>query len=69
MGTWVVGTSNQLFVKGVAKFKLKPNFQKNEIVTGKTPLFMMGTFLVTFVFVLTWLLIWQFCIERMRFRY
>ena len=44
MGIWVVGTSNQLFVKGIAKIKLKPNFQKNEIVTGKTPFFMMGTF-------------------------
>ena len=34
---WVVGTTNQLFV-----LKLKQNFQKNKVVTGKTPFFLRG---------------------------
>ena len=38
MDIWVVGTSNQLFLK------LKQNFQKNNVVTGKTPFFMIGPF-------------------------
>ena len=33
MGIWVVGTSNQLFIRVL---KLKQNFQKNKVVTGKT---------------------------------
>ena len=37
MGIWVVGTTNQLFV-----LKLKQNFQKNKVVTGKTPFFLRG---------------------------
>ena len=36
---WVVGTTNQLFV-----LKLKQNFQKNKVVTGKTPFFVIGSF-------------------------
>ena len=31
---WVVGTSNQLFEDVI---KLKQNFQKNKVVTGKSP--------------------------------
>ena len=33
MNIWVVGTSNQFFIRGI---KLKQNFQKNKLVTGKT---------------------------------
>ena len=32
---WVVGTSNQLFMREV--LKLKQNFQKNKAVSGITP--------------------------------
>ena len=41
MDIWVVGTLNQLFI-GI--FKLKQNFQKNKVVTGKTPFFVIGPF-------------------------
>ena len=34
MDIWVVGTSNQFFIEVL---KLKQNFQKNKVVTGKTP--------------------------------
>ena len=39
---WVVGTLNQLFKKEV--LKLKQNPQKNKVVTGKTPFFVIGPF-------------------------
>ena len=38
MGIWVVGTSHQLFVRVL---KLKQNFQKNKVVTGKTQFFVI----------------------------
>ena len=38
---WVVGTSKQLFLK---VFILKHNFQKNEIVTVKTPFYVIASF-------------------------
>ena len=41
MDIWVAATSNQLFLRG---FKTGKNFQKNKIVTGKTPLFVIGPF-------------------------
>ena len=33
---------------------MKLNFQKNEIVTGKNPFFVIGSFLLTILFVLTY---------------
>ena len=41
MDIWAVGTTNQLFVRG---FKLKQKFQKNKVVNGKTPFFVIGPF-------------------------
>ena len=44
MDIWVVGTSNQLFLKGSyteAKFSKKT---KNKVVTDKTPFFVIGSF-------------------------
>ena len=41
MDTWVAGTSNQLFKEVL---KLKQNFQKNKVVTGKAPFFVIGQF-------------------------
>ena len=38
---WVVGTSNQLFVRD---FYTEKRFCKNEVVTGKTPLFVVCQF-------------------------
>ena len=32
---------------------MKQNIQKNIVVTGKTPFFMIGPFVLTFLFVLT----------------
>ena len=46
MGLWVVGTSNQLF-------KMKQNFQKNKVVTGKTLFIVIGPFCSHHSFVLT----------------
>ena len=37
----VVGTSDQLFRRGST---LKENFQKSEVVTDKTPSFVIGSF-------------------------
>ena len=41
MGVWAVGTLNQLFKRGI---KLKQNFQKNKVVTGKTPFSVISPF-------------------------
>ena len=41
MDIWVVVTSNQLFLTGS---KTGTNFPKNKVVTGKTPLFVIGPF-------------------------
>ena len=38
MGIWVVGTSNHKVLK------LKQYFQKNKVVTGKSPFFVIGQF-------------------------
>ena len=46
----MAGTSNQLFYKVL---KLKQNFWKNEVVTGKTLAFVIGPFILPTVFVLT----------------
>ena len=40
MGIWVAGTSKQ-------------NFQKNKVVPGKTPFFVIGPFCTTILFLLT----------------
>ena len=50
MGIWVVGTSNQLFLRGS---KTGANFPKNKVVTGKTPLFEIAHLVVAVLFVLT----------------
>ena len=50
MGIWVVGTLNQLFMKG---YFMKKKFQKNKVVTGKTPFFVIGPFCTCHSFVLT----------------
>ena len=42
MGIWVVGASNQLFIEEV--LELKQNLQKNKVVPGKTPLFLICPF-------------------------
>ena len=42
MGIWAVGISNQIFVRG--SLTEKKNFKKNKVVTGKTPLFVIGPF-------------------------
>ena len=49
MDIWIVGTSNQLF-KEVLKFK--QYFDRNKVVTGKTPFFVVH-FVLTILFVLT----------------
>ena len=41
MGMWIVGISNHFFI-GVSK--LKQNFRKNKVVTGKTPFLLIGSF-------------------------
>ena len=46
MDIWVVGTSNQRLIRVL---KLKQNFQKNKVVTCKTPFFVI-LFIVDFVF-------------------
>ena len=38
---WVVGTLNQLFIRGSYT---KLNFWKNKVVSGKTPFFVIGPF-------------------------
>ena len=45
--------------------KLKQNFLKNKVVTGKTPFFVVGPFCTHYTICL---LAWQFCIEIMRFQ-
>ena len=47
MGAWVVGTLNQLFIRVL---KLKQSFQKNKVVTGKTPFFVIGPFCTNIAF-------------------
>ena len=49
--------------------KLKQNFKKNKVSTGKIPFFLIGPFL-NWPFYLSyhWLLIGQFCMEIMRFQ-
>ena len=42
MGIWVVGASTQLFIEEV--LELKQNLQKNKVVPGKTPLFLICPF-------------------------
>ena len=39
MAIWIVGTSNQLCIEVL---KRKQSFQKNKIVTDKTPFFVKG---------------------------
>ena len=41
MDIWIVDRSNRPVVRG---FKLKQNLQKNKIVNGKTPFFVIGPF-------------------------
>lgn len=41
MDIWIVGTLNKLFIKG---FMLKPIYQINKQVSGKTLLFVVGQF-------------------------
>ena len=66
MGIWVVGTSNQLFIRGS---KTETNL-KNEVLTGKTPFSVIGPFCTyRFVCLKDWLLILQFCMEMMRFQF
>ena len=43
MGVSVFGTSNQLFIRNI---ELKQNFQKNKVVTGKTPFLVIGLFCI-----------------------
>ena len=38
---WVIGTLNQLFVRGSYN---EIKFSKNKVVSGKTPLFVIGPF-------------------------
>ena len=50
MDIWVIGTSNELFLRGS---KTEANFQKKKkVVTGKTPIFVIGYFVVAILFVL-----------------
>ena len=44
MGIWFVGTSNELVIREQLHLKGKQNFQKNQVVTGKTPTFVIGPF-------------------------
>ena len=41
MDIWLFGRLNQLFIKN---FILELNFQKNKVVSGKTPFFVRGQF-------------------------
>ena len=41
MDIWVVSTSNQLFMKGPYD---KINFQKNNVISGETPFFVIDPF-------------------------
>ena len=60
MGICFVGISNQLFIRGS---------DKNKVVTGKTSFFVIGAFCAHhFICLNIWLLIWQFCMEVMRFQ-
>ena len=43
MDMWVVGSSNQLIYEIL---KLKQNFRKTKVVTGKTPFFVIGPFYI-----------------------
>ena len=43
MDIWVVGISSQFFLRGS---ETETNFQKNKVVTGKTPFFAIGIFFV-----------------------
>ena len=43
--------SNQFFIRG--SYKLKQNFKKNKVVTGKTPFFLIVHFVLIILFVLT----------------
>ena len=49
MDICVVGTSKQLFMRVL---KLKQNFQKKKVVTGKTPFFVIGPFFILSVLTL-----------------
>ena len=60
MDIWVVGISSQFFLRGS---ETETNFQKNKVVTGKTPFFAIGPFCTHHSI---WLLIWQFCMDMMR---
>ena len=40
MDTWVVGTTNELFLRGS---KTETDFPKNKVVTGKIPLFVIDS--------------------------
>ena len=60
MGICFVGISNQLFIRGS---------DKNKVVTGKTSFFVIGAFCAHhFICLNIWLLIWQFCMEVVRFQ-
>ena len=50
MDIWVVGTSNQLFIR---EFYTEKNFQENKVVPGKTGKLWSVHFLLPILFVLT----------------
>ena len=57
MDIWVVGISSQFFLRGS---ETETNFQKNKVVTGKTPFFAIGIF---FVLVLIYdSFVWKWCV-------
>ena len=48
MDVWVVGSSNQLFVRGsYTEIFMLEIFWKNKVVTGKTSFFVIGPFCTT----------------------
>ena len=52
MYIWVIGTLNQLFVRGFYT-QIKFSKKNNEIVSGKNSFFVIGSFVLPIQFVLT----------------
>ena len=57
MSIWVLGTTNQIFIKAI--LKLKQDFQKNKVITGKTPFFVLP---ILFVLTLVSNFVWKCCL-------
>ena len=63
MDIWVAGTSKKLFVRGSYA---ETNFQKNKVVSAKTPFFVKGPF-CTLHFAFTLISNKKYCIFNLTF--